>query len=43
MLDFDFFEKCFFGKKLQSKEKSIFKVYAKELFDMIGTTTKYLK
>ena len=31
----DFFQRCFFGKKLHNKDQIIFKVYAKELFDII--------
>ena len=35
LLDLAFFEKCFFGKKLQIKDQLIFKIYAKELLEMI--------
>ena len=35
LLDLAFFEKCFFGKKLQTKDKLIFKIYANELLEMI--------
>jgi hypothetical protein len=31
----DFFQKCFFGRKLHNREQLIFKIYAKELFDII--------
>jgi hypothetical protein len=34
-LDLDFFQRCFFGRKLHSRDQLIFKIYAKELFDLI--------
>ena len=34
-MDMDFFQKCFFGRKLHNKDQLIFKIYAKELFDII--------
>jgi hypothetical protein len=37
LMDLEFFEKCFFGKKLHPKDQIIFKIYAKELFDIIDT------
>lgn len=37
LMDMEFFEKCFFGKKLHPRDQIIFKVYAKELFDIIDT------
>mmetsp|Transcript_10295 Transcript_10295/g.10274 ORF Transcript_10295/g.10274 Transcript_10295/m.10274 type:complete len:167 (+) Transcript_10295:1460-1960(+) len=35
LLDLDFFEKCFFGKKLSIKDQLIFRVYARELLELI--------
>ncbi|CDW71800.1 UNKNOWN [Stylonychia lemnae] len=35
LLDIDFFEKCFFGKKLHMKDQIIFKIYANELLEII--------
>ena len=35
LLDLDFFEKCFFGKKLSLKDQLIFRIYARELLDLI--------
>lgn len=35
LLDIDFFEKCFFGKKLAIKDQLTFRIYARELLDLI--------
>lgn len=35
LLDLQFFEKCFFGKKLSAKDQVIFRIYARELLDII--------
>ncbi len=35
LLDLDFFEKCFFGKKLSIKDQLIFRIYARELLELI--------
>lgn len=35
LLDLDFFEKCFFGKKLSLKDQLIFRIYARELLELI--------
>jgi hypothetical protein len=35
LLDLDFFEKCFFGKKLSVKDQIIFRTYARELLELI--------
>ena len=35
MLDIEFFEKCFFGKKLVIKDKLVFRVYANELLELV--------
>eukprot|EP00347_Sterkiella_histriomuscorum_P023949 403332827 len=35
LLDLEFFEKCFFGKRLHIKDQIIFKIYAKELLEII--------
>lgn len=43
LLDLAFFEKCFFGKKLQTKDKLIFKIYANELLEMIKQTLSLSK
>lgn len=35
LLDMDFFENCFFGKKLTTKDQLIFRIYARELLELI--------
>lgn len=35
LLDLDFFERCFFGKGLSLKEQLIFRIYARELLELI--------
>jgi hypothetical protein len=35
LLDLEFFEKCFFGKKLTFKDQLIFQIYARELLELI--------
>jgi len=35
LLDLDFFEKCFFGKGLPLKDQLIFRIYARELLELI--------
>lgn len=35
MLDIEFFEKCFFGKKLMVKDQLVFRIYAQELLELI--------
>lgn len=35
VLDIEFFEKCFFGKKLLNKDQQVFRVYANELLELI--------
>jgi len=35
LLDLEFFEKCFFGKKLTLKDQLIFRIYARELLELI--------
>lgn len=35
LLDLDFFEKCFFGRKLTVKDQLVFRIYARELLELI--------
>ena len=35
LLDLEFFEKCFFGKNLSIRDQLIFRIYAKELLEII--------
>ena len=42
-MDLEFLERCFFGKKLQSRDQIIFKIYAKELFELIESKVKRKK
>ena len=35
LLDLEFFERCFFGKRLHTRDQIIFKIYANELLEMI--------
>jgi hypothetical protein len=42
-MDLEFLERCFFGKKLQSRDQIIFKIYAKELFELIDSKVKRKK
>lgn len=35
LLDINFYERCFFGKNFPIKDQLIFRVYARELLDMI--------
>ncbi|CDW79180.1 UNKNOWN [Stylonychia lemnae] len=35
LLDIEFFEKCFFGKKLLIKDQVVFRIYANELLELI--------
>jgi len=43
LMDTEFLERCLFGKKLQAKDQIIFKIYAKELFEMIENKVKKKK
>ena len=43
LMDLEFLERCFFGKKLQARDQIIFKIYAKELFEMIESKVKRRK
>ena len=44
LLDLEFFEKCFFGKKLVIKDQVVFRVYANELLELIkANLTKDLR
>ena len=42
-MDLEFLERCFFGKKLQARDQIIFKIYAKELFELIESKVKRKK
>ena len=35
LLDLEFFEKCFFGRKLTVRDQLIFRIYARELLELI--------
>jgi len=35
LLDIEFFEKCFFGKKLMIKDQLVFRIYANELLELV--------
>jgi len=43
LMDTEFLERCLFGKKLQAKDQIIFKIYAKELFELIENKVKKKK
>lgn len=44
LLDLEFFEKCFFGKKLVIRDQVVFRVYANELLELIKSNlTKDLR